>query len=63
MSYLEGEGAEGDTDVGADVLVLVSEDGPIGYSEDVVRLAAALAAGDRGVVLHEPIGYVCIAVY
>ena len=63
VSYLKRERAEGDADGGADVLALAPEDGEIGHGEDVVRLPAALAAGDRGVVLHEPVVHVCIRIH
>ena len=63
MSYLERERAKGNGDVGTDVLALAPEDGEIGYGKDVVRLSAALAAGDRGVVLHEPVVHVCIRIH
>ena len=58
-AYLEAERAEGDANVGADVLVLTPEDGILGHREDVVRLPAAVAVGDRGVVHHEPVAHVC----
>ena len=59
-AYLEAERAEGDRDIGADVLVLTPEDGILGHREDVVRPPPAVAVGDRGVVHHEPVAHVCI---
>ena len=53
-AYLDRERAEGDTDVGVDVLALAAEDRVLGDGEDVVLVRAAVAVARDRVVDHQP---------
>ena len=52
---LDGERAEGDTDVGVDVIALAAEDRVLGGGEDVVLAPAAVVVARDRVVDHEPL--------
>ena len=58
VAYLDGERAEGNADVGVDVLALAPEDGVLGRREDVVLLPAAVAVACDRVVDHQPLVHV-----
>ena len=54
-AYLDVERAEGDADVGIDVLALAPEDRVLGGGEDVVLVPAAVVVARDRVVDHEPL--------
>ena len=57
-SYLDGEGAQRDTDVSVDVLPLAPENRVLSHGKDMVLLPTTVAVAGNRMVDHEPVVHI-----